>query len=48
MAPSTDWREFLELLNSRAVDYFIVGTHRASHFNDARAQALAEDNSRVG
>src|SRR5262245_685727 len=25
MAPSKDWREFLELLNSRSVDYVIVG-----------------------
>ena len=25
MALSKDWREFLELLNSRAVDYVIVG-----------------------
>lgn len=25
MALSQDWREFLELLNSRAVDYVIVG-----------------------
>ena len=25
MALSTDWREFLELLNSRGVDYVIVG-----------------------
>jgi hypothetical protein len=48
MAPSTDWREFLELLNSHAVDYLIVGTHRAAHFMGARAQALAEDNNRVG
>ena len=27
MALSTDWREFLELLNSRSVDYVIVGAH---------------------
>jgi hypothetical protein len=25
MALSKDWREFLELLNSRGVDYVIVG-----------------------
>jgi len=27
MALSKDWREFLELLNSRGVDYVIVGAH---------------------
>ena len=27
MALSKDWREFLELLNSRSVDYVIVGAH---------------------
>jgi hypothetical protein len=27
MGLSTDWREFLELLNSRGVDYVIVGAH---------------------
>ena len=27
MALNTDWREFLELLNSRSVDYVIVGAH---------------------
>ena len=27
MALSKDWREFLELLNSRIVDYVIVGAH---------------------
>jgi len=27
MGPSKDWREFLELLNSRGVDYVIVGAH---------------------
>ena len=27
MGPSKDWREFLELLNSRDVDYVIVGAH---------------------
>jgi hypothetical protein len=27
MALSKDWREFLELLNSHAVDYVIVGAH---------------------
>ncbi len=27
MALSKDWREFLELLNSRDVDYVIVGAH---------------------
>jgi uncharacterized protein (UPF0248 family) len=29
MGLSKDWREFLELLNSRGVDYVIVGAHRA-------------------
>jgi hypothetical protein len=28
MGLSQDWREFLELLNSRRVDYVIVGAHR--------------------
>ena len=27
MGLSKDWREFLELLNSRGVDYVIVGAH---------------------
>jgi len=27
MALSKDWREFFELLNSRGVDYVIVGAH---------------------
>ena len=27
MGLSKDWREFLELLNSRSVDYVIVGAH---------------------
>ncbi len=27
MGLRTDWREFLELLNSRGVDYVIVGAH---------------------
>jgi hypothetical protein len=27
MGLSKDWREFLELLNSRGVDYIIVGAH---------------------
>jgi hypothetical protein len=27
MGLSKDWREFLELLNSRGVDYIIVGDH---------------------
>jgi predicted nucleotidyltransferase len=27
MALSSDWREFLELLNARSVDYVIVGAH---------------------
>jgi hypothetical protein len=27
MGPSKDWREFLELLNSRGVDYVVVGAH---------------------
>jgi len=27
MGLSKDWREFLELLNSRGVDYVIVGVH---------------------
>jgi hypothetical protein len=27
MGLSKDWREFLELLNSRRVDYVIVGAH---------------------
>ena len=31
MALSKDWREFLELLNSRVVDYVIVA-RKASHF----------------
>jgi hypothetical protein len=29
MGLSKDWREFLELLNSRGVDYVIVGADRA-------------------
>jgi hypothetical protein len=28
MALNKDWREFLELLNSRGVDYVIVGAQR--------------------
>jgi hypothetical protein len=28
MGLSQDWREFLELLKSRHVDYVIVGAHR--------------------
>jgi hypothetical protein len=27
MGQSKDWREFLELLNSRGIDYVIVGAH---------------------
>jgi hypothetical protein len=27
MALSSDWREFLELLNARGVDYVVVGAH---------------------
>ena len=34
MALSKDWREFLELLNSRAVDYVIVGARHPESRED--------------
>ena len=35
MALSKDWREFLELLNSRAVDYVIVDAQSLAFHPDA-------------
>lgn len=35
MALSKDWREFLELLNSRAVDYVIVGAQSLAFHPDS-------------
>ena len=36
MALSKDWREFLELLNSRGVDYVIVGAHSLALYGRPR------------
>jgi len=35
MALNKDWREFLELLNSRAVDYVIVGAQSLAFHPDS-------------
>jgi hypothetical protein len=34
MRLSKDWREFLESLNSRGVDYVIVGAHNLALHSD--------------
>lgn len=36
MGLSKDWREFLELLNSRGVDYVIVGAHSLAFYGPPR------------
>jgi hypothetical protein len=41
MGLSKDWREFLELLNFRGVDYIIVGARRADR-SILRAVILSE------
>jgi hypothetical protein len=40
MALSKDWREFLELLNSRGVDYVIVGARHPEPSSSARDLAM--------
>ena len=40
MGLSKDWREFLELLNSRGVDYVIVGAHSLALHGRPRYQAI--------
>jgi len=40
MGLSKDWREFLELLNSRGVDYVIVGAHSWPCMGDRVSQAI--------
>ncbi len=47
MALSKDWREFLELLNSRGVDYADLASPKASIPMPTRAQGRADDNSRT-
>ena len=53
MALSTDWREFLELLNSRGVDYVIVGAQslafhaRPRHTGDLDIRQLGRVPSRI-
>jgi hypothetical protein len=36
MALSSDWREFLELLNARGVDYVVVGAHCLAFYGRPR------------
>ena len=40
MALSKDWREFLELLNARGVEYLVVGAHSLAFHG--RPQDLAD------
>jgi len=41
MGLSKDWREFLELLNSRGVDYVIVGAHCVALHGRRVTQAIS-------
>ncbi len=40
MGLSKDWREFLELLDSRGVDYVIVGAHSLALHGRPRYTAI--------